>query len=166
MAKKRLKVGSKLVEYGKVYRVFKVEKKRENGGVEKIIHFRPYFKTSIDSSLVCSIPEKSIDITNIRRPVSKDMVDEVLEFLSKRVRKKRELDTAKAKEELKLNDIQQSARVLRRYWKAKKRMGETLTKTQRDVIDMAISKILEEVAVVNGVSLVKAEEKIKTALES
>jgi RNA polymerase-interacting CarD/CdnL/TRCF family regulator len=160
----KLKVGQKLIERGKVYRIFKIEEKKLNGETRHIVHYKPYYKSSTDSSLVCSIPAESLERTNIRRPVTKDVIEELLEFLSKRIRSKVELDTLQAKDVLKLNDIQRSSRVLRRYWIAKKKREETLTKTQRDVIQIAIKRIVEEVAVVTGTSLTKAEEKIITAL--
>lgn len=158
------KVGEKLIERGKVYRIFKIEEKRLNGEVRHIVHYKPFFKSSTDSSLVCSIPAESLEKTNIRRPVTKDVIEELLGFLAKRIRTNVELDALQAKDVLKLNDIQRSSRVLRRYWKAKKRRNETLTKTQKDVIQIAINRIVEEVAVVTGISLTKAEEKILTAL--
>lgn len=160
------KVGSKLVEKGKVFRVFKVEDANINGKKDKIIHYLPLFKNITNNTLTCSIPESSIGTTLLRKPVSKEKINEVLAGLSKRTRYVNPVDAVVAKTKLNLNDIDITARVLRKYWLVKKKNVDTFTKTKRDVLDMAVDRLVEEVAYVVGISLTKAEEKIKVALKS
>ena len=85
--RKKIRVGSKLVEMGKVYRVYKIEKSKTNGEVRKIIHYKPYFSKTNTNMLVCSIPEGSMDDANIRRPINIKDAREILRTLRKKTRK-------------------------------------------------------------------------------
>lgn len=163
---KRLKIGSKLIEKGKTYRVFKIKKKKIEDKYQRIIYYKPFFKNSLNESIVCSIPESSIINAHIRKPVSKDKIDEVLTVLSKRIRERQPLDIIKAKDILNSDDIFKTAKILKRYWKAQKREGEALSKSKKDVLNLAIDRIVEEVALVSGISLSKAKDKIIAALNS
>lgn len=117
---KTYKVGDKLVERGKVYRIFKVEKKKTNGEIERVIHYCPYYKNSMNKTLICSIPESSLINSSIREPVSKKEIKELILNLSKKTRKASDLNTDQAKATLNLNDIHKTANILRRYWREKK----------------------------------------------
>jgi RNA polymerase-interacting CarD/CdnL/TRCF family regulator len=160
---KRFKVGSKLIEKGVVYRVYKIEIEKTNGKVERVIHYRPYYTDYVNSTLVCSIPESSLD-ENIRRPVSKKEINELLRDLSKKSRKRNSLDAVKAKKILNSNDIHKTAKVLKKYWREKKRNGASFTGTKRGILEIAINRIIEEIAIVKGTSLDKAKKEITSAL--
>jgi RNA polymerase-interacting CarD/CdnL/TRCF family regulator len=163
MAKRKVfKVGNKIIEKGRVYKVYKIENEKIGDKVERIIHFRPYFKNSIDGTLVCSIPECNIDHITIRKPVSKNEVGEMLEYLSRRSRKNKIIDVIKAKPVLNLNDMRKTAKIIKRCWWEKKDSG--LTKTKKDILEVGIERIVEEVALVTGVSIKTAREKITIAL--
>ena len=61
---KKYKVGDKIVNFGQVYRVFKIQK--------EIMYYRPYFKRGENQDgIICSVPMKNIKLTQIRRPASK-----------------------------------------------------------------------------------------------
>jgi RNA polymerase-interacting CarD/CdnL/TRCF family regulator len=163
---KKFRVGSKIVDNGQVFTVFKIHKKKDDRGeIERILHYKPYFKRSENNLLKCSIPEKNLKQANIRDPVSKQEIDEILKKLRKKIRPRNPVDAVAAKTKLKHNNIHTTAGVLKRFWKEKKRKGDSLSKTQRDIFDNALNKIVEEVAIVKGIKLEKAEEKLRLALE-
>lgn len=162
--KKSLRIGSKIVEKGKVYRVFKIDKKKLNGKTERIIHYRPFFKNQISQSFECSIPESNMEEANIRRPVSKKRARELMKSLSKGVRITKPLNVTKAKDALKLNDIEESIGILKRYWEVRSRDEDGFTKSKKDVLESAMNRVIEELALVNRVSPDTAEKRVKTAL--
>lgn len=163
--KYKYRVGSRVVEGGKVYRIFKIEEKKKNGKIRRILHYRPFFKEISDSTLVCSIPENSLDISNIRRPISKEAVGKMMTQLAKKGEVKTQIDHNIAKELLNSNDVYKVSKVVRKYWKEKRSNESEFTKNKKDILENAVGKIVEEVALAYKVSLKTAEEKIKLALQ-
>lgn len=160
----KYKVGSTIIERGKVFKVFKITKAKFNNKLERVIHYRYYFEDSVNSSLVCSIPECNIEHPDIRKPVSRKEIDAILIILSKRTREQNELDINEAKSELNLNDIFKTAEVIKRCVKEKRRKGQDFSKTKKDLLKAATASIVEEVALVHSVSLSNAKQKITIAL--
>jgi RNA polymerase-interacting CarD/CdnL/TRCF family regulator len=160
----KLCVGSKIVERGKVYKVYKILEKQIEGKTERVIYYKPYFINTRNDTLICSIPETSLKDTKIRTPISEEKVKEVFVSMKKRIRITKPLDTSEAKDTLNLNDIDKSVRVLKKYWREKKRNSDKFTKTKKDVLEMAIRRIVEEIALVENLSLEKAEEVILNSL--
>lgn len=152
----KFKKGNKLIEMGKVYKVFKIE--------EKIMYYRPYFINSTNNTLICSIPEKNIYPNDLRKPVSKKELDEILIYLSEKPKRDIEYDTLKAQIDLKLNDIYETAKVLRLCVRERNKEGKNYTKTKKDVLNNAIEMMVEEVALVFEISLEEAQQKIKSSV--
>lgn len=156
----KLKVGDKLVERGEIFRIFKIQIKKYNGETERIIHYRNYYTNSLNSSLFCSVPECNMGDHDIRSPVSKKEMKDALKRLRKKPKNTDALDVAEAKTVLNSNDVHQTLSVLKKYWREKKRDDENFTKAKRDVLSTAIERVVEETALVSGVSLDKAKDKI------
>ena len=165
MENKIFKVGDKIINFNKVYRIFKIIKQKGEDKKEKIISFRPYFRTKDKRSLTFSIPVTSIDKTNIRKPMSKKELKQLLSELSKTSNIKTPIDIIKTREQLSLNDPDIHVQILKCLWKEKNDGTTNFTKIKSDVLGLAIEFLTEEVALVSGVSLKKAEKKIKTALK-
>ena len=163
---KRLKVGNKLIEQGKVHRIFKITEKKIDGKKVRIIHFKPYFKNAINNSLVCSIPEPSIKDTNLRSLVSKDDVKVVLAKLAKRSKRTKPIDNNEAGDILKLNNIKKTVQLARKFWSEKNNEDINFTKRKKDILEDSIMCIAQEIACVLNIPLNKAEEKINSALQS
>jgi len=161
--RKNLKIGSKLIEGGTVYRVFKIKNSRKNGEADRIIYYKPYFKNDINRTITCSIPESSIEETLIRKPISKEEAEEVLKKLASRTRRV-PLDVNRAKTEMVLNDIYITVKIVKRYWREKLVNSEGFSKTKKNILEMALDKVVEELAIVNNTSLGSAEEKVLAAL--
>ena len=69
-----IRVGSKLIEGGRVYKIFKIE--------EEIIYYKPYFSKKADTSMICSIPKHNLSSTLIREPLSKKDIQIFLKGLA------------------------------------------------------------------------------------
>jgi len=160
----RIRMGGKIIEGGRVFRIYKTEKKKIEGKPERVIFYRPYFKDESVRTITCSIPESNLNETSIRNPVSTKELKEVLYMLAKKMRGGRPLDINRAKVELTLNDLMVTAKIVRRYWREKQKSPENFTKTKDRVLEQAMRRLCEEFAVVQKTSLVSAEKSILRVL--
>lgn len=154
----RFKVGDKIVDFGQVYRVFKVK--------EKIVFFKPYFKNKLNNGMVCSIPIGNFTKTKMRKPIKKKELKLLMKRLGRKMRKDKLLETTLAKDLLNFNDPQKTVRVLRSLWREKVDDSINFTKSKKDAFELAIKRFAEEVAFLLDVSVEKSREKIETALNS
>lgn len=162
---KPFKVGDKIVDFGQVHRIFKIKKKKgPKGEEEKVICYRYYYKISTNRGLSFSIPVKNLEKTNIRRPISKKRLREFLKELAKMPEKKKSTSTTKAKSDLTLNDPFKTARILKNFWLDKNDESTKFGKAKQDILGLAMKRLVEEVALVFGISVTKARKKIKRAL--
>jgi RNA polymerase-interacting CarD/CdnL/TRCF family regulator len=161
-----LKVGDKIVHFGQIYRIFRAKRKK---GIKeeqlRILKFRPYFKNKKNKSLVFSIPEKSLEKTNIRKPLSKKEINKLLKKLTVQFKSKDIPDAGKLREKLVLNDPAKLVRVLRQLWRDKKNEETNFTKSKENVFKLALKKLSQEVALVKNIKLDKAKEKIQKQLK-
>jgi len=163
--KRQYKVGDKVVEPGNVYRIFKIEKKKNGEGqLQKVIFFKPFFEAKNESKIVCSIPVKNIRKIDLRRVLSKKELQELLGQLKKGIKLESPTDAKELKEILNLNDLTETVRVLKTLWKEKNTF-ENFSKSKKDVMDAATESFAQELASVKGISLDKAREKIIQALK-
>ncbi|KKQ98771.1 MAG: hypothetical protein UT24_C0001G0052 [Candidatus Woesebacteria bacterium GW2011_GWB1_39_12] len=164
----KTEIGTKLIEKGVVYEVFKIlkQKLQDQDKEERIIHYKPYFKNVYNNTLICSIPESSILSCNLRTPASKEEIRELFFYLSVKSKKNKELDIDDASAILSLNNIRETAYVIRKYWKESLKKGIDFKKSKKDLLKKAIDMIIEEVALVTKTSPDGAREKITSALNS
>lgn len=159
------KVGDKILDFGHVCRIFKVKnRKGPKGKRKKVIHFKNYFKTPQNKGATYSIPVECIKKTNIRKPISKEELKKLVGKLSKNPEAKSSISTAKAKNELNKNDAFKTVRVLKRLWLDKNDESTSFTKARKDLLDLAIRRSVEEVALVGNTSVSNAKKKIKESL--
>ena len=165
--KAKYKVGDKIIESGRVFRIFKIEKaKRQNGEVEKVVHFKPYVKYNKASTLVCSIPYKNIQTACIRKPVSKQKLRKLTRKLTEMKGVQKFPDLNKAKLLLKSSRLEDAVSVIRKLWKEANGKTEILPKSKRDILGSAIDKLTQELALVENISLLKAADKINFLLQT
>lgn len=161
-----LKVGDKIIKRNKVYNIFKIEKNKIADHIETIIHFKPYFITEINKTLILSIPLNCIDRTDIRLPFSKTELVKILAALSKNLEEEATIDVSSAKETLSLNNPYRTVEVLRRLWLEKSDKSVSFTPGKEEVFKLAINQLIEEVAYVGNCSLKKAKNRMQKALKS
>jgi RNA polymerase-interacting CarD/CdnL/TRCF family regulator len=162
-----IKVGDELVEYGKVYKVFKIaDKKMYDGKTVEHVFFKPMYETSDNQTLSCAVPLKNIKDANIRRPLEKKKVAEILTALTEKFHGEYEvLDVNEAKDILKLNSPKKSAKVLRTIWREINDDELNTTKSRKDVFELSMKTLAQEVALTYNLSLEKAEAKLQRALK-
>ena len=162
-----IKVGDELVEYGKVYKVYKIaDKEMYNGKIEKHVFFKPLFETSENHTLSCSVPLRNVKLANIRRPWGKKKINRIITILTREFEGEYEpIDVNEAKDILKLNNPSKSARVLRNIWVELNDDELNTTKSRKDVFELSIKTLAQEVAFAYNLTLEKAEAKLTRALK-
>ena len=163
--KKQLKVGDKLVDFGQVFRIFKIEKKKNSDGEEdRILHFRPFFKSDDNKGMVCSIPESSLQNTNMRRPITKDAVQQIVDRLKHKPKNNVSTDVDSVKQVLSANDPHQTVEMVRTLW-IEQVTSESFTKSKKDVFELATLCLVEEVALASNTTPDKAHDKLTSTLK-
>jgi len=163
---KSFKVGDKIIDFGQVYRIFKIEKRKSaKNKKEEVIHFKPHYKTKQNKDLVCSIPVKNIGLTNIRKPISKSRTEKLLKKLSEKENKKKPINTTQAKEKLRLNEPETTAQILKGLWLDKQDKSTNFTGNKRNLLDLLMKRLVEEVAFVFGISVAQARKKMERRLK-
>lgn len=162
------KKGNKIIENGKVYIIFKVETVINDGHAEKIIHYRPHYDSNkVYSTLICSIPERNIISSNIRKPVSQNKLNDVITYISKEFEGDEiTINLIKANEKFRLNSVYDTASVIKQCVAKQKYIGEDFNFNKKGLLGDAVDMILEEVALVYQISLKEALQKIKIAAKT
>lgn len=164
--KRKLKVGDKIVDHGQIHRIFKIKKtKGFNRKTEKHLFYRQYFKRDKDRSLVCSIPESSVDEANLRRPASKKKIKETLGLLSKKPNGEARVTVAEANSFFKENDPKEIARLLRLLWTEKQDKDRNFPTRKKIIYQNAMRYLTEEISLVQKINLKKARKKIRRRLK-
>lgn len=162
----KFKVGDKIIELGQVFRVFKISKiKNGDGNLETVMFFKSHYASKYISKLICSIPLKNIEENDIRKPISLREFKSLLGMLKKKRRLQDSVDLDNLKELLKLNSPADTIEVLCNLCEERKMKPESFTKSKKDVYGLAITRLIQEFALVSQISLEKAEEKINLALQ-
>lgn len=163
--KTKFKVGEKIVEFGQVFKIFKIEKaKNSNGELEKVIYFRPCYTKNKSAGLICSIPVNNVNKTNMRKPISLNQLRKLNNELKKRRKLQSFSNINEAKELLKSNDPSDTIKLLKTLWEEKRNKSENFSKSKKDVFSSALERLVQEFASVLGVSLKEARAKINLAL--
>ena len=161
----QFKIGDKLVDYGQVHRVFKIQRGVTfNSAKVDYIYYRPYFKKGKDSTLSCRIPMQSIGETKLRRPVTKDKMKLVLALLEQMPEIDVSMNVIEASACFKENNLEETARLLRLLWVEKQDPEKKLTVRKKMIFEDALRHIAEEMAVVYDMDLEKAVRKVLSCL--
>lgn len=164
--KKTYKVGDKIVDYGQVFRIFKIKKqKNDTGELERVIYFRPFYQGAKNSGVVCSIPLKNLELAEIRDPLSVKEIKLLFVKLKKRKRNIEYSDIGETKELFKRYDPESDIMLIRTLWKEQQDKSESFSKNKRDIFHSVVERFSQEFALVNGLSLEKAKEKVYLALQ-
>ncbi|MBU0570265.1 hypothetical protein KKB40_05850 [Patescibacteria group bacterium] len=163
--KKKFVVGDKIIESGQVYKIFKIAKRKDsNNKITETVYFKPHFKFQANSTLTCSVPYENLEMSEIRKPVSKEKMEFFIRRLSNKNGVKIFLDMNKAKLLLKSSNLADTVRIIRKLCKEKNMHDQSLSKSKRDILNLAIDRLTQELAAVEGLALRTAMEKIDSAL--
>lgn len=161
----KLRVGDKIVDFGQVFRIFKIKtQKSRSGKKERVIFFRPYFRTDKNKDYVSSIPIGSIPLTRIRRPFSKSRLKKVLGKIAARPKNTNPVNVNRAKEKLKLNNPEATARIVRRLWRDKQDEETTYPTSKQLLMKTAMKGLIEEIALALKTTPEKAKERVEEEL--
>jgi len=165
MQKRVYKVGSKIVEGGRIHRIFKSSKrKNEAGKMVQTIYFRPFFKIESDNSLTSSIPLTNVEQANIRKAVPKDELSKIMDLLKQKAEQEI-IDIDVLKEKIISNDAKTTAQVIKSLWVDQNNIATSFSPTKKHIYKKAMRSFSEEYALVKSTTVEKAEGKILTTLE-
>lgn len=166
MAEKvKYKRGDLIVDKGRVYKIFKVRKKKDEEGEEqRIIFYRPHFKNKKNETLEISIPAENIEESEIRKLVSEERMDEALESLEELFDLDKRLNIKSAKAVLGGNDFDETVEMLRKSWADKENEEVNFTTSKRRVFRRLKKRVAAEMASINDISLNEAQKRINAAL--
>lgn len=154
---KKLKVGDRIVHFGSLYRIFKIKK--------KVLFYKPLFKKPVNKTVVRSLPLDNVDQTDIRRPLSRYKLRQLLKNFSKIPDLKNPVNLVHAKSLLGLNAAYETAQVLKNLWREKKDPMANFSKSKEEVFKKSMRRLAEEIACIRNISLDEAREKIRSVLK-
>lgn len=165
MQKRKYKVGSKIIEGGRVHRIFKSAKKKDLDGIKvQTIFFKPYFKIDSDNFLTSSIPLKNTELANIRKAVTRSNLLDLMLYLEKKARNSIvQIDLLK--EKLNKNNARRTAQVVKALWLDKNNIATSFSPSKKTIYKKALRIFCEEYALIRNTTVEKAEAKIEEALE-
>ncbi len=164
----KLEVGDKIVRFGRVFEVFDVTKEKNpcSGEEEEIIHFKPVYATQANQTLVCAIPIKNIERTNIRLPMSDEEVEALLKMMKGTVDDPtKRFNTRQAKEVLKSNDPEKIALILKRLAVVRRDPDTNFTYTKKRIFRQAMKRLQEEIALVKEIEIEEARDLLARILK-
>ncbi|KKQ42083.1 MAG: hypothetical protein US60_C0024G0012 [Microgenomates group bacterium GW2011_GWC1_37_8] len=164
--KKKYKIGDNIIELGKVFRIFKIKKeKNSQGSYEPVIYFRPYYDDKTSEGVVCSIPVKNINVAEIRKPINKRMLNELILSLKERIIIVNFSPITELKEQLNSNNPIDTVELIKLLHKEKKVKLGNFSSSKKYILNLSMDKIVQEFALVGRVSLEQARNNIDLALQ-
>jgi RNA polymerase-interacting CarD/CdnL/TRCF family regulator len=165
MTDNTFKVGDKIVRFSRIWQVSKIEEQPGTGEEkEKILFYKPFFPINESSQLSLSIPVSNIKTVGIRRPVSKVDANSLLKTLNQETAIKSPIDLTEIKEKLESGIFATTVEALKKLWWSKKADAVTFTKSQQEVLDLAVKILTEEIACIYQLSPLGARKKITNIL--
>ena len=156
------KKGEKFIEFGNVYVVTKMEIRDYDGEKKRVICYEHYFKSDLNGdNIICSIPEDSLNITNIRKPISKDDLKEIIKIFSSKSRQ-RKIRIETVKDILINNDPFETAKAIKRLdWESKR---DSISISKNMLLKKLKITLSKEIALVMGKTPEKALREIDRLL--
>jgi len=143
-----LKIGDKIIDFGRVYRVFKISKQQDPQGEERLIHFRPLYRKNNNQDLVCTIPERNLPQTTIRRPLSKKVIREGLDKFSLFSVPSGLINFDQTKRVTSMNDFFAMVDLAKDLYYSRKGENKEFTVSQKRVFNSLVGRVSEEAAFV------------------
>jgi RNA polymerase-interacting CarD/CdnL/TRCF family regulator len=162
----KLKVGDKIIDFGQVYQIFKIESIKTVSDRERIIYFRPFFDKNNNQDLVCTISENSLPMSSIRQPLDEKTVKIILQKLIVPAKSGFIVSFDQARKIIATNDLAAMVDLLRELYSTQAAKEEReFTFSQKRVFNFLVSRVAEEPALVLGQELEVMKEKIKNRLK-
>jgi RNA polymerase-interacting CarD/CdnL/TRCF family regulator len=161
----KFKVGDKIVRFGEVCQITKIEKrKNDDGDAEEILYYKPYYAEPQTSKVTYSISVKNLSLASIRKPISKKELLDLIKVLSKTIEVDVPINIIEYKEAFNSNDPHEIAYTLKKIWIEKQEKADEISKSKNELYKASMKILVEEVALLKKTTVSKAEKIIKRAL--
>ncbi len=165
---KDFKVGDKIVRFGQVHEIFKIgeEKDFETEEMQEVIYFRPMYESSSCRDLICAIPVKNIDKTNMRRPMTDEKLKELMDLMDEKVEDPtKRFNTRQAKEVLKSNNPKKIALIMKRLAVVRRDPDTNFTYTKKRLYRKGMKRLQEEIALIKNMEISEARKMLEKLLK-
>lgn len=159
-----LKIGDKIIDFGRVYRVFKISQITTSQGKTRLIYFRPFYRKNNNQDLVCTIPEDNLSETNIRRPLSKKAIREGLAKFSLFSAPSGLINFDQTRKITSMNDFFAMVDLAKDLYYSRKGENKEFTVSQKRVFNSLVGRVSEEAAFVLAQKPDQVEKKIDLLL--
>lgn len=160
----KISVGDPLVRFSTIYEVFEIKEKKLQDAVRRIVFYKQVYALRQNDTLVCSIPEDSLDKTNIRQPLPESEIDQLLNDLSNPEVEQISFKRNSAAKRLNDNVAQEIVRVIKNLWVDMQNEGRNFSMSKKSTFVAARKRLAQEVAYVKSLSIEEAEELIEDKL--
>jgi RNA polymerase-interacting CarD/CdnL/TRCF family regulator len=164
--KSSISVGDPLVRFSTIYEVFEIKERKANDATERIVFYKQVYASRQNDTLVCSIPEDSLDKTNIRQPLAESEVDDLLNDLATPGVEQISFKRNSASKRLNDNEAAEIVRVIKNLWVDKQVDGRNFSMSKKSTYVAARQRLAQEVAYVKDISIADAEALIEGRLEA
>lgn len=153
-----LKVGDRVVRYGRVLKVFQIK--------SKTVYFKPNFASPSNNSLVYQMSSQNVKGSNIRKIVSKKELKDLFDSILSLPEELGAINSMEVRSSLSGNDLTETFKAIKNLWL--ERIGKTasLASGKLSIYQQALEQATEEVAAVRNLALDKARQVIMSALKS
>ena len=153
-----LKVGDRVVRYGRVLKVFQIK--------NEMVYFQPNFTSPSNNSLTYQVSAKNVHASNIRKVVSKKELQQLFKSILSQPAELGSINSMEVRLSLTNNDLTETLKALKNLWL--ERIGKTasLASGKLSIYQQALEQATEEVAAVKNVALDKAKQAIMSALKA
>lgn len=160
----QITVGDALVRFSNIYEVFDIQEKKRQNDVKRIIFYKQVYSPKKSNTPICSIPEDSLDKTNIRKPLKEKEIDQLLKDLSDPKVEQISFKKNTASKRLNDNVADEIVTVIKNLWADMQGDAKTITMNKKSTFASARDRLAQEVAYVKSLSLEEAEELIEDQL--
>lgn len=144
-----MKVGEDIVNFGRVNKIFDIK--------GETVYYKPYFEEPHTGGIICSIPLKSLEASNIRKPISKELCMSICKELKTRINIREYMDANDMTTLYNTNKETDLVRVLKLLNQESKEREHGLSTSKKTIFDKAYASFVQECAYARKTSIDEAE---------
>ena len=160
------KKGDVLMNGGKLYQVFKIQKKKTGEVLQKVMFYKRLYAPNKGGEIICSVPIANISKTRIRNPHSKKQLEKLFSILKKKTEGTQKVDINNSSDIIFSEKIVDKAHLLKDLWLEKNQPDVTFSHTKKKVFTQILRVLREEIAYAFNIPVNDAEKKILSALKT
>lgn len=157
-------VGDHIIDSDKIYVIFDIKNQKDVSGKDReYVYYKPVASSERDTGLVGSIPIDNFTKAGLRGLLSKKEVGNFLSEISTTTEMEG-IDYKGYKEILYANDPVKTLPLLKTLWGKKKAEGESFSRVDREIVEVTMKHIVEELGFVTKTPLLKMRQEIEAEL--